>query len=275
MGEKFHGVLLLSDMDGTLLNDEKTVPAKNIEAVKYFVENGGAFSIASGRAPASIIRYFSVLPVNVPIITLNGAIIYDGNKGETVWDMGMDKEVASTVMEDVIAHFPHVGVEVYSAHGVHILVQNDNTRAHMQRESLVHFFEKPREIDAPNWYKVLFAAPHEKLCKVEQYIRENGYEERFSSVRYVYSEAYFYEALGADISKGNALDRLCDMCGFNREKTYAVGDNYNDMEMMTRAGFSFAPKSAVPPILAAASKVVCSNNDGAVSEAIAYLDEIY
>ena len=48
--KKFQGMLLLSDMDGTILNDKKEISQENKDAVRYFTENGGYFSLATGRS---------------------------------------------------------------------------------------------------------------------------------------------------------------------------------------------------------------------------------
>ena len=71
---KFDGILFLSDMDGTLLHNAK-LSEENRKAIEYFTENGGLFTVATGRAP-EFIKKFN-LKINAPIISINGTIIYD------------------------------------------------------------------------------------------------------------------------------------------------------------------------------------------------------
>lgn len=274
MSDKFKGILLLSDMDGTMLNDEKKIPPRNIEAVRYFIENGGLFSIASGRSHQSVIRYLNNLPINMPMIVLNGTILYDHDEKKILWHGEIEKESAKVIIKEVLDRFPQVGVEIYTEEGVHIISANDFTSAHMVREQLRHYDGDMEGIALP-WYKAIFADENKRLKPVEEFIADRKYTDRYPSIRCVYSESYFYEVLGADISKGTALRQLCLQYHISKERTYVVGDNYNDAEMMEEAGFSFAPGNAVEAIRKMASQVVCSNNDGAVAQAVDYLDRMF
>jgi Cof subfamily protein (haloacid dehalogenase superfamily) len=274
MSDKFQGVLLLSDMDGTMLNDEKKIPPRNIEAVKYFIENGGMFSIASGRTHQSVGRYLTRLPVNMPMIVLNGTVLYDPKTKKILWHGEIKKEDAKVIIREVMSHFPTVGLEIYTEEKVHIVSANSYTKAHMVREELIFDDAGLDMIPAP-WYKALFAEENSKLKPIERFIADSGLKDRYPGIRYVYSETYFYEVLGADISKGSALKQMCELYHIPKEKTFVIGDHYNDAEMMVEAGFSFAPKSAVESIRKAASQVLCDNNEGAVAEAVACLDRMF
>jgi HAD superfamily hydrolase (TIGR01484 family) len=74
---KFDGYLLVSDLDGTLLNRASRVPASNARAISYFVKNGGKFSIATGRTELTCLPLVKKLPINAPLILYNGSLIYD------------------------------------------------------------------------------------------------------------------------------------------------------------------------------------------------------
>jgi Cof subfamily protein (haloacid dehalogenase superfamily) len=274
MSKKFKGILLLSDMDGTMLNDEKMIPPRNIEAVKYFIENGGMFSIASGRTHQSVGRYLNHLPVNMPMIALNGTVLYDPKTEKILWHGELERKSVKNIIREVMRRFPDVGLEIYNGEMVHIVSHNSYTKSHMAREHLHYDEHGLDEISAP-WYKALFAEENSKLKPIEQFIKDAGFKERYPNIRYVYSESYFYEVLGADISKGKALERLCDLYHIPKEKTFVVGDHHNDTEMMEAAGFSFAPRSAVEEIRKMASQVLCDNNEGVVADAVAFLDRMF
>ena len=74
---KFDGWLLASDMDGTLLSPDGSISEGNRQAITAFVAQGGRFTVATGRMPASILERIHGLPVNCPMIVLNGAGLYD------------------------------------------------------------------------------------------------------------------------------------------------------------------------------------------------------
>ena len=75
-------VVLFSDLDGTLFNDETEVPENNREAIRGFCQAGGIFCISSGRIQSNIKRYIGDIPVNGPCILYNGSAVYDWEKGE-------------------------------------------------------------------------------------------------------------------------------------------------------------------------------------------------
>ena len=74
--KRFEGVLLASDMDGTLLNSSRLIGRENREALRWFTDCGGRFCVATGRAVEVTRMYFNDIPVNAPYICLNGALVY-------------------------------------------------------------------------------------------------------------------------------------------------------------------------------------------------------
>ena len=78
--KKFKGMLLACDMDGTLLDDSKQIPAENLRALQYFTKQGGRLSLATGRSPHAIGTYIAQLPVNAPYSVMNGSLICDENR---------------------------------------------------------------------------------------------------------------------------------------------------------------------------------------------------
>ena len=75
--KKFEGMILACDMDGTLLDDDREISQENEQALCYFTEEGGRFTLATGRAPHAIEPYISQLPFNAPYSLLNGSLILD------------------------------------------------------------------------------------------------------------------------------------------------------------------------------------------------------
>ena len=82
--KKFKGMLLACDMDGTLLDDSKQIPAENLRALQYFTKQGGRLSLATGRSPHAIGIYIDQLPVNAPYSVMNGSLICDENRQDFV-----------------------------------------------------------------------------------------------------------------------------------------------------------------------------------------------
>ena len=79
---KFDGILLCTDLDATLLNDEHKVSEENIKAIDYFKSEGGMFTFVTGRVPNGARLMLEYVKPNAPVVTFNGAGIYDFEKEE-------------------------------------------------------------------------------------------------------------------------------------------------------------------------------------------------
>jgi HAD superfamily hydrolase (TIGR01484 family) len=99
-------------MDGTLLDSKHRISSNNIEAINLFVNNGGYFTLASGRMTKAIEPYIKYLPVNAPAILYNGSVIYDFNSKKCLWETYLDNKVIELVKK-IMYLFPESGIEVY------------------------------------------------------------------------------------------------------------------------------------------------------------------
>ena len=96
---KFDGILLASDMDGTLLNDQREIGSATIEALNYFTQNGGRFALATGRTRPATAAYRPLLPCNAPGVYLNGAIICDAD-GKVLFEGRIEPRILKAVSEE-------------------------------------------------------------------------------------------------------------------------------------------------------------------------------
>ena len=69
---KFDGLLLVSDFDDTLYDFQHRVPPRNIEAIRYWIQEGGRFTVATGRAHRTFAPYAHLAPINAPVVLSNG-----------------------------------------------------------------------------------------------------------------------------------------------------------------------------------------------------------
>ena len=156
---KFNKVLLASDFDNTLVytqgalergEDIPPMSARNREAVEYFIQNGGYFSISTGRALPAFARYAKDLPCNAPCVIATGAAIYDFNKDCYVETAFLDADIYDHV-DALLARFPGLCFEIYhDDRRIHVLHPNDYTRNHehltrAKTEEVKDF----REVDLP------------------------------------------------------------------------------------------------------------------------------
>ena len=86
---KFSGVLIACDVDGTLV-ENGVLSDENAKAINYFIDEGGLFTVATGRTPDHIKEhYMPELKVNVPMICVNGTVIADEETHEILWEQKM------------------------------------------------------------------------------------------------------------------------------------------------------------------------------------------
>ena len=184
---KFNKVLLASDFDNTLVytqgalergEDIPPMSARNREAVEYFIQNGGYFSISTGRALPAFARYAKALPCNAPCVIANGAAIYDFNKDCYVETAFLDADIYDHV-DALLARFPGLCFEIYhDDRRIHVLHPNDYTRNHehltrAKTEEVKDF----REVDLPI-IKLLFEEEKPLLEQVRDFIVSRDWGKR-------------------------------------------------------------------------------------------------
>ena len=110
MSGKFDGILLATDVDGTLANFNE-IPRRNIEAIQHFVKEGGMFTVCTGRGYAMTYDIVNQVPVNVPGICVNGMQLYDFQQKKVISEIYLPKE-AEKILADMRKQFPDIGVMI-------------------------------------------------------------------------------------------------------------------------------------------------------------------
>jgi Cof subfamily protein (haloacid dehalogenase superfamily) len=265
----FAGILLVSDLDGTLIMSNGEIPPCNIAAIDRFTQNGGLFALATGRSDIACEKYVAQIAVNAPSIIYNGTAIYDFQKKKFLWSRYLPIDAVRTIGE-VIKRFPDVGAEVYSDGDIFIVKSNNLTDIHAAYEDLKVFKKSIDELPA-NCNKILFAAESSKLREVEEYTQSrehNGYE-------YVMSASVYYEVLPSGVTKGTTVRVLADMLKIGKNMIMGIGDYYNDKKLLETAAIAAVPADAPDELKALADIVVCRCDQGAVADFIEYIEKRY
>ena len=82
---KFDGILICTDLDGTLIGRGGKISEENIEAIEYFKSEGGYFTFVTGRMPFIVGHIYNAVKPNAPIGCINGGGLYDFEKKEYIW----------------------------------------------------------------------------------------------------------------------------------------------------------------------------------------------
>jgi len=86
----FSDVLLTVDFDRTLTAPDSTIPERNLEAIRFFMANGGVFTMNTGRSTNTFRKYFDVIPVNAPFLLYNGSAAYENGKLSQIHPIDLD-----------------------------------------------------------------------------------------------------------------------------------------------------------------------------------------
>ena len=250
-------LLIISDLDDTLLNSRHEVSGENREAIGDFISLGGHFAIASGRTEPPVKKLG--IKTNTPSVLYNGAAIYDLEKESFLWTRHLGPDIRPLIL-DLLDRYPEMGLEVITQKGNYVVRRTPETDEHIALEHLGPLKTgcSPDEIREP-WMKVMLDWEGDKLREIQTYLDDLT---AAGKIRFHYGMSYpiLLEFNHPDANKGLALRRLSGITGIPLDHTIALGDNLNDLEMMQTAGFRIAPKNAREQIRALADYISVDNN---------------
>ena len=247
---KFDGILLISDWDGTLSFNNEINP-KNIEKIKYFQENGGLFTICTGRYPDYLKEngYLDLITPNTYILCLNGAIIQDMRSGEVLYSGGMDNN-SLFAFDEVIAHNFKFKNLLYYAIG------NREATAYTKEE----YLNEKNNLSPNNTHKLLITTSEEsEAVAIRDFLREK----MGSDYEIMRSWATGIEIIHKENSKGAAIKKLKEITGARTVVT--VGDYENDLSMLISADISYAVENATEEAKRVAKRRAPHVCDGALA----------
>lgn len=260
---KFDGILICSDLDDTLLTSDKRVSAENMQAIDYFMSEGGTFTFATGRIPYGAKLMLQYIKPNAPMVCFNGAGIYDFKKDALIWHETLDKK-AVEVVEYVEQHCPFSGIEVCTADKLYFCKMNEVVAHHKIMEHLPDNDADYHDI-SEDWLKVLFMQKTDEVDIVRKILAESPYADDYS---FIQSSPNYYELLPKTSSKGNAALQLAKMLRISPERVIGVGDNENDLALVQQAGVGVAVANALDCVKEAADFITVDNNSHAISAII-------
>jgi Cof subfamily protein (haloacid dehalogenase superfamily) len=261
-------IWLLSDLDGTLLPTDKKIAPALLDDLQQFVQQGGHFTIATGRTIESARPYWEQLQVKEPMILYNGAMIYDPVQEKILYQNALcksAKEMAATVLQA----FPQAGSEILCADGTYVIQNTIYEQEHVAVCQITPTYCGLETMPDIPWMKVLFAVAPEDMPALQAFIAAQHWTE----VDFIQSSDSFYEMLPKDVSKGSALLTYRKLLHLEDAILVAAGDYHNDMTMLQSADYGVAPANAQPPVKAVADVVLQHTCDQkAISELLLWIE---
>jgi Cof subfamily protein (haloacid dehalogenase superfamily) len=247
--------LVACDLDGTLLDDARRIPAANRAAIAAARASGVRFVICTGRPPRAARVFWQDLGLDEPVVGYNGALIWDMAAGRACWEA----PIAPGLMAEAIAWARAC------APGAILSVE---AMDRWWTDRLV-----------TRWAEAGFTSPPDGEGPVEEFARqrpahkllfrtEGAAWQRFAArlpagLRATCNRAGLVEVSSALAGKAAALSRLAPP-----DEVLALGDDANDLDMLRWAADSAAPSSGTAEARAAARRVVADHNLGAVADAL-------
>ena len=266
---KFDGVLLVSDFDDTLYGPDLRVPPANVEAIDYFVKGGGTFTVATGRAHPTFAPHAQCVAINAPVILSNGSALYDFRAGRMVYETFLPDR-AREDLQQVARAIPEIGFEAYHHDDIYVYQPNAVTWNHLGRAGMEAAEVPIGQMPLP-WSKVILQQKNDVLLRTQQYMLE-----RWGDVyEVIFSNLVLLELTCKGSNKGGMVDYLVKYLGMDPQKVYCVGDNQNDLPMLSRSTIPFAPANCAPEVKDWGARVLCSCQEGCVAQVVEELARIY
>lgn len=261
--------ILFTDLDGTLLNDQKQISKGNLTAIHKSLDCGHKIVISTGRALISARKQAETLGLTMPgcyIIAFNGACIYDIHAKKVIFSQTIPVDYVYALFEE--AHRQGIHIQTYD--DTQVLTESEN-------ENLFHYCRNTgmdykvvssiRNTMTTPPYKLLAVdyQHHTSLVQFQDHIH-NWSEGKVDSY---FSCDSLLEIIAPGISKGNAIIRLCEKLQIPLESTISAGDADNDISMLQTTHTSVVMKNANPHMHAYATYITeHDNNHDGVAEAI-------
>ncbi len=266
-------ILVVSDVDGTLLQAGFGIPKANIDAVEHYVGKGGLFTVATGRGVQSVRRYIDWITLSAPAILYNGALIYDYDKESVLYVKTLDSAVLE-IVKDILKAFPDIGVELHGVENLTLVNANEETERHTAEHHLPYVLADVETVQGA-WCKVLFAASEQRALQLQNFIDDRKKtHQSYNAFQFIRTSNKFMEIIPKNVNKGTGLKQLAEMLGIEMIDTVAIGDYYNDMDMLSVAGFKVAVANAPMDVRSKADRTVASCLEGGVAELLESLETI-
>ena len=270
----FDGCLLACDIDGTLLFDNY-IPQRNIEKIKYFVSEGGKFALSTGRTSVALKDVTSKIRCISPSVLSNGCVIYDFETKSAISEKVLPKSSLSMIKQAVDTL--NIGIEMHTANGLYVPSRSKATDLHEQYESMMAEFTDFKTASEDNINKVIYFLEDEEqydilLKMAEKYSDESVFYKTSTYIGGIRQN--YLEQIPFGVSKAAALGELCKILSIKKGGYFAIGDYYNDVEMLSAADISAVPCESPGDVKTSATVTVGPAKYGAVADFIEYLEEI-
>jgi len=257
--------LVALDLDDTLLDDGLNISPVCRRTIQAVRSRGVRITISTGRMFKSALPYAEQLDIDVPLITYQGAWVKSSRSGEVLYH----KPVPTDLTREIIDYFQTQGIHVHSYYNDHLVMEKltpeGEAYAALAGVQIRLVDSMTAELERAEAMKIMAISHHETQLLLMQDYLQRIYQSRLHITR---SKPYFLEVMHPEADKARALQVIASHFKLDRDEVMAVGDSFNDLEMIKWAGLGVAMGNAVPVVKAAADYITKSNEEEGVAEAL-------
>ena len=255
--------LIVTDMDGCLLDGKGSLPSDFEETYRIIEEKGVILAAASGRSIAGLMKPFGMYAEKMAFASDNGACAY--YKGRKLFSNTLERSDYLPIFEEARKHPNLIAVACGEKNA---WMENIDSFTEKDVEELKKYY--------PSWAECRYEEIPDHVIKVALLyfddIESNIYPyfQRFNNDRILSKvTAYVWiDIFDAHVSKGTGIRAIQDKLGIRRDETIVFGDYLNDLPMAEYAVKSFAPSNAHPEVKRRFTDVIGSNEEGSVTKTI-------
>ena len=255
--------LVLADVDGTLVTQEKVITEASIDAVRQLRAAGIRFAITSGRPPRGMAMLLDPLGIDTPIAAFNGGLLVDREM-----NVLEERVLPESLVAPIAALINSFGLDVWIYRGADWYVPNPKG-SHVDREAWTVKFE-PKVMRDLNGLTAGVAKivgvsdDHEAVAKASAAVHEQFGDHVAAAA----SQPYYLDVTHPDANKGAVAQGLARRYGLSHEQIATIGDMPNDMLMFAQSGLSIAMGNANAQVRQAAVRTTATNEDEGFAKAM-------
>lgn len=266
--------LFVSDLDGTLLNSNAEISDETADIINREIANGLEFTISTARTPTTALKIVDKLDLKLPVMMMNGVLVYDIKQKHYIRKAVMDETVVMVLLG--LIKLKGLSCFLYALSDDQFLAYYDSVEStslnYFRNERIMKYDKKFTEVEDLSLVAgndIIYCMLREPKEKLEGLYRELSVVKGVKTEFYpdIYSDDYYMLEIYSDYaSKKEALTYLRNAGGY--DSVVSFGDNLNDKALLEASDYFYAVSNAHPEIQNMAHSVIPSNDEDGVARFI-------
>lgn len=267
--------LYISDLDGTLLNSDKEISKYTMDIINACIEKGMYFSIATARTAASSVKILSGLNINIPVILMNGVVIYDIQQHKYIKTEKISEQTANAILYILNKH--DISGFMYAISNDKLITYYENLHTEALRdfydERVMKYYKSFEQVDSflnkTKRSSIIYFSLIDEYERLSMVLKDLKDQPDIDMVLYkdIYTENLWYlEVYSINASKYNAVRYIREY--YNFDKIIGFGDNLNDIPLFKACDECYAVSNAVYELKEKATGMIADHNSDGVARFI-------